>query len=298
MKKFFFLALSATLLSMPLALAQQTEEGATTNWTTKGVTGFNLSQTALSNWAAGGENTFAGNVYLNLAANYKKDLWSWDNAFNTDFGMTHTTSNGWLKSVDKIELTSKVGYAFSQNWNAAFMANFLTQYALGYKNPTDKKDNIPYISKFMAPGYLTLALGSEYKPNEEFSLLLSPLTGKVTFVQDDYLSSIGAFGVTPGKRFLAELGASVVANLNTKLTDNINYISKLSLFTAYTHDFGNIDVLWDNMLAMKINKYLTTTITVNMLYDDDVRIKKADGTEIGPRLQIREILGLGVAYSF
>lgn len=295
MKKIFYVGILA-LLTASLTFAQDDKEQK--DWMIKGVTGLNASQTALSNWSAGGENTFTGNVYLNIQANYKKNRWSWDNALNTDFGKTYTKSNDWVKAVDKIELTSKLGYAFSKNWNIAFMGNFLTQYAPGYKDAADKKNGKPHISKFLSPGYLTLALGAEYKPCDDFSVLISPLTGKLTFVHDDYLSSIGAFGVNPGKHLLAELGASVVANLNKKFTENINYISKLTLFSAYNNNFGNVDMIWDNMLSMKVSKYLTTTLTLNMLYDDDIHAVDKDGKEIGPRLQIREMIGVGVAYNF
>ncbi|MCK7540534.1 MAG: hypothetical protein MZV63_61400 [Marinilabiliales bacterium] len=41
----------------------------------------------------------------------------------------------------------------------------------------------------------------------EFTLFLSPLTSKNTFVNDDLLSAAGAFGVEPGKKFRSELGA-------------------------------------------------------------------------------------------
>ena len=35
------------------------QEGA---WVLKGVTGLNMSQTAMANWSAGGENSIAGNA--------------------------------------------------------------------------------------------------------------------------------------------------------------------------------------------------------------------------------------------
>lgn len=39
----------------------------------KGITtGLNMSQTTLKNWAAGGQESFALNAYLNVFANHKK----------------------------------------------------------------------------------------------------------------------------------------------------------------------------------------------------------------------------------
>ncbi len=290
MKKLFTLV-AVALAS--LATLQAQEEAPASNWTKKNVSGINLSQTSLSNWAAGGENSVSWNVYLNSIANYKKDKWSWDNGLVADFGQTYTSSNKWQKSVDKLNLNTKAGYALSKHWNAALLLDFLTQFDLGYKSAASRAAGDKYISKFLSPGYVTLALGADYKPNQNFSLLLSPATGKLTIVGDDYLSSIGAYGVAPGKHLLAELGASVVANYNTNLTKDISLVTKLTLFSAYNHNFGNVDVNWDLMLNFKVNKYITANFTTNLIYDDD--IKSASG---GPKVQLRQMLGLGAVYTF
>lgn len=288
MKKIFTLAV-ALFATVATAVAQ---EAPASNWTKKNVAGFNLSQTSLSNWSAGGENSFAGNIYLNSIANYKKGNWSWDNGLVAEFGQTYTASNKWLKSADKLNLNTKAGYAFAKHWNAALLLDFLTQFDKGYKSPADKASG-NYMSKFMSPGYLTLSLGADYKPSDNFSLLLSPATGKLTFVTDNFLSSIGAFGVKPGKHLLAEIGASVVANYNTAITKDINLATKLTLFSAYNHNFGNIDINWDVMLNFKVNKYINASITTNLVYDDD--IKSATG---GPKVQLREMIGVGASYTF
>ena len=270
-------------------------------WKFSGVSGLNLAQTSLTNWAAGGENSVAWNLYLNASANYKKGDWSWDNALITDFGKTFTTSNKWLKSVDKLNFSTKIGRNISKHWSISALGDFLTQFARGYDSDTNP--NIPgnkdkYISTLLAPGYLTLALGADYKPNEDFSLLLSPITGKMTFVLDNRLSAAGAFGVKPGKKTLAEVGALAVANYKRKLAENINLVTKLTLFTPYNENFGNIDVNWDMMIAFKINKFLTTTLTTNLVYDDDIKTVDAAGNQRGAKVQFREVLGLGLAYSF
>lgn len=262
-------------------------------WTFKNVAGLNLSQTSLTNWAPGGENSVAWNVYFNGAANYKHGKWSWDNALVTDFGKTYTASNKWQKSLDKINLNTKAGYAMAKHWNVSLLADFLTQFAPGYKNPTDQVA----ISKLMAPGYMTLAVGADYKPNSNFSLLVSPVTGKTTFVLDEKLSQAGTYGVKPGNKVFSELGSLLVANYNQEVFKNVNVISKLTLFSAYNNNFGNIDVNWDVMLSFKINKFLATTLTTNLVYDDDIKTVDSNGMPAGPKVQLREVLGIGLTYS-
>ncbi len=301
MKKLF---IAFSLLALTVGqVAAQTDAAPTEtpSWKISGVSGLNLSQTSLTNWAAGGENSVAWNLYLNASANYKKDSWSWDNALITDFGKTFTTSNKWLKSIDKLNFSTKIGRSLSKHWSVSALGDFLTQFARGYaaeNNPNIADNKDKYISTILAPGYLTLAVGADYKPNDDFSLLLSPVTGKMTFVLDSRLSDAGAFGVKPGKKTLAEIGALAVANYKRKLAENINLVTKLTLFTPYNESFGNIDINWDMMIAFKINKFLTTTLTTNLVYDDDIKTVDLQGNKRGAKVQFREVLGLGLAYSF
>lgn len=299
MKQFALAA--ALLISGFVAQAQDKPAETAAKWKLSGITGLNLGQTSLTNWAAGGENSMTWNLYLNATANYKGEHWSWDNALITDYGKTFTTSNKWLKSTDKLNLTTKLGRSISRHWNASLMGDFLTQFDRGYDsstNPNEPGNKDRYISKFFSPAYLTVAAGFDYKPNDNFSLLLSPVTGKMTFVLDRKLSDAGSFGVKPGKKLFAELGALAVANYKQQLASNINLVTKLTLFTPYDKDFGNIDVNWDMMLAFKINKFLTTTLTTNLIYDDNVKTIDSSGAQRGAKVQFREVLGLGLAYSF
>lgn len=301
MKK-LFIAFSLLALTVGQVVAQtDSAPTETPSWKISGVSGLNLSQTSLTNWAAGGENSVAWNLYLNASANYKKDSWSWDNALITDFGKTFTTSNKWLKSIDKLNFSTKIGRSLSKHWSVSALGDFLTQFARGYaaeNNPNIAGNKDKYISTILAPGYLTLAVGADYKPNDDFSLLLAPVTGKMTFVLDNRLSTAGAFGVKPGNKTLAEIGALAVANYKRKLAENINLVTKLTLFTPYNESFGNIDINWDMMIAFKINKFLTTTLTTNLVYDDDIKTVDLQGNKRGAKVQFREVLGLGLAYSF
>ncbi len=291
-------AFALTLMAATTLVAQDkpTEKK---DWKFAAVMGANLAQTSLTNWAAGGENSIAWNVYFNGSANYKKNVWSWDNSLVADFGQTYTESNGWKKSLDKLNLTTKVGRSLTSKMNFSFMGDFLTQFANGYTAVDKIKTDDTAISSLMAPAYLTLAAGIDYKPSENFSLLFSPVAGKMTFVLNDRLSKMGMFGVKAGEKLFAELGTSLVANYKQEIFKNVTLQTKLSLFTAYTHNFGNIDVNWDVMIAAKINKFMSATITTNLLYDDDITIADKDGKNpVNSRVQFREVLGIGLSYTF
>lgn len=267
------------------------EEG---KWVLKGITGINMSQTAVSNWSAGGENSFAGNAYLNGSLTHKQGNWLWINTLGLDYGLTKTKSQGVQKTSDKIAFATQLGYKASEKWYYTALADLNTQFYKGYKYP----DKSRYISKFFAPAYSNLSLGMDFRPKSNYSLYLSPVTGKLTFVEDDSLSAAGAFGVKPGKHFRAEIGAYVKAKAEQTIMENVNLITSVDFFTPYDRQFGNIDVNWDVLISMKINKYLSATLNTTLKYDNDVKTFDDKGNKHGAKVQFKEVLGVGVAYNF
>lgn len=270
-------------------------------WYLKGVSGLNLSQTALTNWSAGGESSVAGTAYLNGSLTRKSGNWLWANALTLEYGLTDTKTQGTRKVSDKIDFTTQLGYSTDNKWFYTVMGDFKSQFAKGY-NYSKNGERSKYISKFMAPGYSNISLGIEYRPNTIWSIYFSPAAGKLTFVEDDYLSNLGSFGVNPGDKFKAEFGAYLKGRLQKKIMENVELISTADFFTAYNKSFGNIDVNWDVLLSMKINKFMSATINTTLKYDDDVKTIRIedDGTGVkrGPKVQFKEMLGIGLAYNF
>ncbi|MDR0680293.1 MAG: DUF3078 domain-containing protein [Dysgonamonadaceae bacterium] len=253
-------------------------------WTHSGLVGITFGQTSLHNWVAGGDNTISGNVILNGFANYVKDKWFWDNKLSLEYGMVYSSSYNWQKNADKINLTSVAGRKITNKWSTSFLLNFNTQFAKGYNYPNTEN----YISTFMAPAYTDAALGFTYKPNKKYTLFISPIAEKVTFVLNDSLSSIGTFGVERGKTIKWETGAYLMASTSQTVYGNIGIISSLNLFTPYDKNFGNIDVNWDLLISYKIKKMFTATLnTALRYYDNEIK-----------RIQFKEILGLGLTYTF
>ncbi len=80
-------------------------------------------------------------------------------------------------------------------------------------------------------------------------------------------------------------------------------MTKLDLFSNYLHNPQNVDVSWETIIGFKVNKYISATITTQLVYDDDVKIavdKNGDGINesFGPRTQFKEVLGIGFSYNF
>lgn len=259
----------------------------------KGTTGnISFSQVALSNWAAGGENSFAADFLFNFFANYLKGKSSWDNTLKLAAGFVKITNDDTKKSNDQIDFESRYGYAASKYWSYSGMFNFRTQFMEGYDYEKTPKNRI---SNFMAPGYMLLSLGMDYHPMKNFSILMSPITAKATFVLDEDLSNVGAYGVKAGENALYEYGAFLKIKFEKPLFTNVNFVTSADFFTSYNNNPGNIDVNWETLFDFRINKYLSANIRTHLIYDDDIKIADKNGDE-APRIQFKEAFGLGISY--
>lgn len=283
------------MFSVNEVLAQDAEQTAT-NWKKGGDFTLNFSQVSFSNWSAGGKNSVSGVSLFNYSVNYAKDRLNWDNSINLGYGLLKEGSNDLIKSEDKMDLSSKLGYKMSEDgkWLYSGLFNFRSQFANGYKYPdTDNK-----ISALFSPAYITLALGADYKPTDNFSLFLSPLGSKFTLVTDDDLSAAGAFGVDPGKKFRAEMGGSLKSELKFPVVENVDVQTVLGLFSNYLNNPQNIDVNWDFRVNMKINKFLSANFITNMIYDHDILIPLDDAGNKGRRVQWKQLFGAGLSFKF
>lgn len=279
-----------------VAISQEKQD--TSYWKKGGMISISFSQTSLTNWSGGGDNAISTNSQLNLFANYNKGKNSWENKLNLEYGLVKQGDEGVRKSIDKLEYFTKYGYKNGGHWFYTALFDFKTQFAKGYNYSSEEGVDDVKISNFLAPAYMNLSIGMDYKPSEVFSAYISPVTGKMTVVNDDDLSDKGAFGVDPGDKFRSEFGAFSKLSLNKDIMENVNLKSTLDLFTSYSDSFGNIDVTWEVLLNMKINSFLTATVNTSLVYDDDIDYYDVEGNNRGPRIQFKEIVGVGLAYKF
>lgn len=314
MKNVFYL-FALALLPATLSAQDSTKTvAADTTWKKGGIAGLNFSQTTLTNWASGGQNAISVAVYTSLYANYKKGTTTWDNTLDLAYGTVRRDGEAMRKSDDKIDFSSKYGqYAFKKVWYYSALVGVKTQFGPGYSYSTDGSST--WISDFTSPAYVLAAVGLDYKPNDAFSMLLSPITGKSTFVMAQTLADAGAFGVKKaeydaqgnkikdGENFRFEFGGYLKATFRKDIMKNVNLQSKLELFSNYAVHPEAVDVNWENLLAMKVNKYISANLSTQLIYDQDINVPVdrnddgvIDGT--GPRVQFKEVFGIGLAAKF
>lgn len=274
-----------------------------TLWHRGGVFGLNFNQASFTNWSAGGENSIAGNVLFNGYAKYRKGKWDWDNTLEMAFGGTKQGKQEIRKTDDKFIVNSKVGYEIKKNLYFTYLFNFRTQFTEGF-NYIDDTTAIR-ISNFLTPGTMLNSLGLDYKPNDDLTLFLSPLTIRTTFVQDQLLidqseaANQTLFGVDPGKTMRNEIGAYFVGVYKKEVAKNVILNAKLELFSNYQENPQNVDVNFDLLLSFKVNKFINALLGAQVIYDNDVFVPKTDANApAGPGTQFKETFGLGFSYKF
>jgi hypothetical protein len=294
-----------TLILFPFFCAFQlfafTPDG-DTSWKSKYEASLGFSQTSFTNWSAGGENALAVNGMLNIYKIYAKDKLLWSNYLGLAYGLNmQETEPKMRKTNDKINFLTKGGIYAWKNWDYAGLFEFKSQFANGYTYPND---SVP-ISKFMAPGYFQLSIGLNYKPVDYFAVFISPIGARLTVVNDAKLTNtrdengnlIGAFGVIGDNTTLWQVGGSINAVFKKDIMKNVNFMSKLDLFSDYRHNPLNIIVGWENNFLMQVNKYISLSLTSMLIYDDNIKYTDPEGITHGPRTQFRETFAIGFAYS-
>lgn len=289
------------------------------HWSFSGSNTLNFNQLHFSNWSEGGENSLSGTTYVSFSAIYSKNDYTVDHLLNMGYGMLRTQEKKLKKTEDKLDVTSTFSYKARGNWNYSSLINFRTQFTNGYKYPNDST----VVSTFMAPAYLTASLGMQFKPSPAFSLFISPASGKFILVVDQDLANSGAFGVTkavylndtskiivkPGRNIKPEFGFNIHAFLKKEVVTNVSLESRLILNNNYLDENQsnrwNIDLNWEALINFTINKYLSSSIRMNMIYDHNIKVPEydyIDDTKVkvgeGPRTQFKESFGIGLNYRF
>lgn len=283
-------------------------------WNQKNKFSIDLSEVAFVNWNSGGSNSISALLGFYSEANYKDKYFFWNNNVLTRYGVNKQQSQEIRKTDDLFELNSNLGYRpdIISNWFYSARLNFRTQLTNGYKYPNTDQP----ISRLMAPGYMFFGGGMEYgKHIDDVSFYFSPLTLKATFVLDEDLANAGAFGVDPavyddmgnlvrkGERLRKEVGILITNSYEIEVVENIGLVHKVSLYTDYINNFGNVDVDWRLDFDFKVNNFVRATLGSHIRYDDDVKIKEpteveGEFDEAGAKVQWKQFLGVGFAVDF
>jgi Protein of unknown function (DUF3078) len=285
-------------------------------WTRGGVFNLNLTQVSLTNWVAGGNNSVGGIVMFNGFANRHKGKNVWDNSAVLAFGGQLQSPQGYsysddvatlVKTDDRIELNSKWGRELKKPWYFSGLGQFKTQFTEGFDATGNR------ISNLFAPAYLILAVGFDYRPNDNFSLFLSPAAMKLTVVTDDRLFSgladdARVYGVKNGSTTEVELGGYIRMQYTKELAKNFTFLTRGDLYSNYLRNPQNMDVSWETLWTLKISDWFSASLNTLLLYDHDIDVPKLESvtdpttgvtTKVpapGPGAQFKQTLGIGLTW--
>ena len=261
-------------------------------WTRKGNFSLLFNQSNFNNWAAGGENNLSGNVGINYDFNYKKKDITWDNKIIASYGLVKTKNSPFEKKTDdRLELNSLFGKKAEGLWYYSAILNFKTQIAKGYVYGKDANgaEIRTETTNLLSPGYLTFGPGMLWKKRDNLKFNLAPITSKITIVNADFtVPNKGYFGVEEGKNTRYELGFYASGYYKFNLMANVSLENIFGVYSNYLDKPENVDLDYQINVVMKINRYLSTNLSMQAIYDDNAF----------QGFQTRQVFGLAVNFGF
>lgn len=298
--------LTLTLLAVSLNIfAQDTLPKPENPWKRELQTGVNINQATYSdNWRSGGVNSFAIGTFLNAKAEYRNEKYDWTNDLQLLYGNVQNKGQSMRKNADRIFVETKYAYRLTKVWSAFASATFMSQFAGGFeyyklKDSTGTEygeEQSRRISGFLSPGYLTEAIGIEYKPVEYFSAQFGLGALRQTFVTDQtlydqYLPTDAkyneVYGVKRGETMRNQVVFQFVANFDKEVLKNIFLKARYMAVADYAKLNGQgIVHRFDANLTAKVNRFINVNLAGVILYDYDQDID----------VQFSQVLSLGVLY--
>jgi hypothetical protein len=267
-----------------------------------------FSQTALTNWVKGGENSLSAALDVTGYSDYNNKFLklSSNNFMRLKLGFLKSGDNDVRKNLDLIETNSKLNHKAFGKFDFSAIMLFKTQVAPGYNYSADPPDKV---SKFLNPAVLTLGFGLDYKPDKVTSINFSPFSYKGTYVTDTVEIDQTKYGIPHGKRSINEPGASFMISNDYKKIKNVVITNRLQLFTNYIHNPLNIDIDWEMIVVAHLNWFTDVRFNSHLIFDDDTKtvvldkdknpVLRPDGTQMKTaRAQFKEMLGFSLVFRF
>ena len=305
-------------------------------WQTTAGIGLDLGQLLVINPRPGsGQNSLGLGGNLGITANYKGKGKFWENSFSWN-GSVQKLGSGVLetggeripfqKNLDEFRIGSKYGIAtsavskFFYAIDFSLLSQILSSYA-GTDNQVYLKEinstnlSSTNVSHLLAPAYINLSLGMEYKASPALSVYFSPAAMKLILITSDEIAQLGIHGNQledendPSKGYKqsdVQLGTNLkLKYLRKFLEDKLHWSSGLSLYSNYLREPQNIDIDWVNELAVALFKNVQLSLQTSLLYDHDIKVQISDRDapggftgELGRRVSFTEQLSVKYSRKF
>lgn len=259
-------------------------------WQVNMVTRLAASQTGSQNWAEGGANTLATTLGLDGKITFRSESWAQNHEIKLAIGLVKQDTLDFRKATDEIRIRSSFEYkgdGFFEKVNPTVATDISTQFTAGYnykKNPFPDQVQLPArVSNFFAPATFVQTVGFTYNPKETFMHRMG-VGAKQTVVMEEPIRQLYNMAINEPVRF--EVGLESRTKLDREVFENVHLKSSLGLFAAFNKP-DLPDLLWENEIAMRVNKWIGVRVEFKALYDRDVT----------SQVQLKEALSLGVSYN-
>ncbi|ABC45215.1 DUF3078 domain-containing protein [Salinibacter ruber] len=290
------------LPSLPNPQESPTSDTADAEWDSELTGKISVSQAAYRNWQEGGVNSLSFTTSLDGATERKGDRWAQAYTARFALGYINQEDQEVRKAEDRIRLQANLQYqgdGFFNTFSPTLAGDLRTQFAPGFaysdnpyedeagvdpNNPRIGEDPPVRTSSFFAPGTVTESIGLTYDPLDPLSLRLGVAAKQTVVAEPDFRV---LYGVDPDNLVRSEAGGQFSANLDQQLSESIRYRSQLDVFFAVNQLDNPPDAVWDNVINLQVNDWITTDLEFVALFDEDT----------SSAIQIREAISVGVSFT-
>ena len=241
------------------------------------------------NWYQGGNSSFA--MYANLKGIIKYDAKKWVTWENTgEWQEGFSTALG--DSLRKINMTDDVFKIYSK-LNVRIKAEKLYgSFSIDFQTPffnTWKENTNTLKTGTFTPIRFNWALGVDYKPIKNMSMVFAPLAYKLVYAKDTINVDRSVYGISSGN-MLSTFGSSVRFEWKWRPLREI-YLE--TVFYAYTN-YKMFEVDWEITCDFIINRYMSARVMLHPRYDSSAILEG----DTHAKMQFKELISIGFAHKF
>lgn len=241
------------------------------------------------NWYQGGNSSFA--MYANVKGIIKYDAkkwitWEnqgeWQEGFSTALGDTLRKFN---MTDDVFKIYSKLNVRIkAEKLYGSFSIDFQTPFFNTWKENTNTLKTGTF-----TPIRFNWALGVDYKPIKNMSMVFAPLAYKLVYAMDTINVDRSVYGISSGN-MLSTFGSSVRFEWKWRPLREI-YLE--TVFYAYTN-YKMFELDWEVTCDFIINRYMSARVMLHPRYDSSA-IMEGD---THAKIQFKELISIGFAHKF
>ena len=241
------------------------------------------------NWYQGGNSSFA--MYANVKGIIKYDAKKWVTWENTgEWQEGFSTALG--DSLRKINMTDDVFKIYSK-LNVRIKAEKLYgSFSIDFQTPffnTWKENTNTLKTGTFTPIRFNWALGVDYKPIKNMSMVFAPLAYKLVYAKDTINVDRSVYGISSGN-MLSTFGSSVRFEWKWRPLREI-YLE--TVFYAYTN-YKMFEVDWEITCDFIINRYMSARVMLHPRYDSSAIVEG----DTHAKMQFKELISIGFAHKF